>query len=260
MKRNEEEEEEEEEFEEEEMNRGGKSEVRKTLGVLICGTLVYYHCAYRNSSLLSLFSDVLIVLLCSLAILGLLFRQMNISGNGPNESHMLKNGFVIGFKTTFFRVCSTRVVTIRFVRVVFYLCVAVTIGIKRTTLWAILVVAPFLGGLPIPWRVPVDPLEWQISQDTANSIVVWFANTVGAAESVLRVAATGHDKRLFFKVVVCLYILSALGRLVSGVTVAYAGLCLFCLYMFAENSRSISSCVSRFLRRRNSTAAEVDNM
>lgn len=49
-------------------------------------------------------------------------------------------------------------------------------------------------------RVPVDPLEWQISQDTANSIVVWFANTVGAAESVLRVAATGHDKRLFFKV------------------------------------------------------------
>jgi len=49
-------------------------------------------------------------------------------------------------------------------------------------------------------RVPVDPLEWQISQDTANSIVAWLANTVGAAESVLRVAATGHDKRLFFKV------------------------------------------------------------
>ncbi|KAJ0008237.1 hypothetical protein Pint_30773 [Pistacia integerrima] len=209
MKRNEEEEEEEEEFEEEEMNRGGKSEVRKTLGVLICGTLVYYHCAYRNSSLLSLLSDVLIVLLCSLAILGLLFRQMNIS----------------------------------------------------TTLWAILVVAPsWVASSPGGIKVPVDPLEWQISQDTANSIVVWFANTVGAAESVLRVAATGHDKRLFFKVVVCLYILSALGRLVSGVTVAYAGLCLFCLYMFAENSRSISSCVSRFLRRRNSTAAEVDNM
>lgn len=46
----------------------------------------------------------------------------------------------------------------------------------------------------------MDPLEWQISQDTANSIVAWLANTVGAAESVLRVAATGHDKRLFFKV------------------------------------------------------------
>ena len=50
------------------------------------------------------------------------------------------------------------------------------------------------------YRVPVDPLEWQISQDTANSIVAWLANTIGAAESVLRVAATGHDKRLFFKV------------------------------------------------------------
>ncbi|XP_008228418.1 PREDICTED: reticulon-like protein B23 isoform X2 [Prunus mume] len=48
--------------------------------------------------------------------------------------------------------------------------------------------------------VPVDPLEWHISQDTARSIVAWLANTIGAAESVLRVAATGHDKRLFFKV------------------------------------------------------------
>ena len=46
----------------------------------------------------------------------------------------------------------------------------------------------------------MDPLEWQISQDTANSIVACLANTVGAAESVLRVAATGHDKRLFLKV------------------------------------------------------------
>ncbi|XWS20605.1 hypothetical protein CRYUN_Cryun31cG0116800 [Craigia yunnanensis] len=105
----------------------GRSELGKALRLLICGTLVYYHCAYRNSTILSLFSDVLIVLLCSLAILGLLFRQINIS-------------------------------------------------------------------------VPVDPLEWQISQDAANSIVAWVANTVGAAESVLRVAATGHDKRLFFGV------------------------------------------------------------
>lgn len=56
-----------------------RSEAGKALGLLICGTLVYYHCAYRNSTILSLFSDVLIVLLCSLAILGLLFRQMNIS-------------------------------------------------------------------------------------------------------------------------------------------------------------------------------------
>jgi hypothetical protein len=46
----------------------------------------------------------------------------------------------------------------------------------------------------------VDPLEWQISQEMANSIVASLANTIGAAESVLRVAATGHDKKLFFKV------------------------------------------------------------
>lgn len=53
--------------------------VGKTIIGMICGTLVYYHCAYRNSTFLSLLSDVFIVLLCSLAILGLLFRQINIS-------------------------------------------------------------------------------------------------------------------------------------------------------------------------------------
>ncbi|PSR96245.1 Reticulon-like protein [Actinidia chinensis var. chinensis] len=156
----------------------------KALIVMICGSLVYYHCAYRESSFVSLVSDVFIVLLCSLAILGLLFRHINIS-------------------------------------------------------------------------VPVDPLEWQISQDTANSIFACLANTIGAAESVLRVAATGHDKRLFLKVVVCLYLLSALGRLVSGVTVAYTGLCLFCLYMLAENSQLISSW---FLQRRDPANLGQDNM
>lgn len=95
--------------------------------LIISGTLVYYHCVYRNSSIVSLVSDVFIVILCSLAILGLLFRQMNIS-------------------------------------------------------------------------VPVDPLEWQISQDTANRILACLVNTIGAAESVLRVSVTGHDKRLFLKV------------------------------------------------------------
>ncbi|KAL0906198.1 hypothetical protein M5K25_024672 [Dendrobium thyrsiflorum] len=57
----------------------GRLELGRPAVVLLCGSLVYYHCAYRDSSLLSLFSDVLIVLLCSLAILGMLFRQMNIS-------------------------------------------------------------------------------------------------------------------------------------------------------------------------------------
>ncbi|CAB4303018.1 unnamed protein product [Prunus armeniaca] len=79
-------------------------------------------------------------------------------------------------------------------------------------------------GLLLILRVPLDPLEWQISQDIANSIVAWLANTIGAAESVLRVPATGHDKRFFFKVVFCLYMLSALGRLVSALTVAYAAM------------------------------------
>lgn len=152
----------------------------RPLIVLISGTLVYYHCSYRNSSVVSLLSDVFIVLLCSLAILGLLFRHMNVA-------------------------------------------------------------------------VPVDPLEWQISQDAANSIFACLANTVGAAESVLRVAATGHDKRLFFKVVACLYVLSAIGRVVSGVTVAYVGLCLLCLYMLVENSQSNGSCLARFSARREDT-------
>lgn len=65
-------------------NGGRKVRIRgemvgKTIIGMICGTLVYYHCAYRNSTFLSLLSDVFIVLLCSLAILGLLFRQINIS-------------------------------------------------------------------------------------------------------------------------------------------------------------------------------------
>uniref|UniRef100_A0A0V0I1Z3 Putative reticulon-like protein B22-like n=1 Tax=Solanum chacoense TaxID=4108 RepID=A0A0V0I1Z3_SOLCH len=151
--------------------------------LIICGSLVYYHCAYRNSSLVSLISDVFIVLLCSLAILGLLFRQMNIS-------------------------------------------------------------------------VPVDPLEWQISQDAANMFFACLANTIGAAESVLRVAATGYDKRLFLKVVAALYVLSSLGRIASGVTIAYAGLCFLCLYMLAENLQLISS---RYPRRRDGTNTVQDD-
>lgn len=159
---------------------GGKPAI-----LMVCGGLVYYHCAFRNYSLVSLFSDVFIVLLCSLAILGLLFRQMNI-------------------------------------------------------------------------QVPVDPLEWQISQDTANDICACLANTFGAAESVIRVAATGHDKRFFFKVMASLYVLSALGRLISGATVAFTGLCLFCLYMLTENSQLTSATFSWFSWRRDG-ATSVQN-
>lgn len=64
----------------------------------------------------------------------------------------------------------------------------------------ICVLMPYIYILYFSYRVPVDPLEWQISQDTANSMFACLANTIGAAESVLRVAATGHDKRLFLKV------------------------------------------------------------
>ncbi|RAL44046.1 hypothetical protein DM860_018019 [Cuscuta australis] len=166
---------------------GGGGLIGKPVIVMICGSLVYYHCAYQKSSLVSLVSDVFIVLLCSLAILGLLFRQMSIP-------------------------------------------------------------------------VPVDPLEWQICQETANSAFAGLANTVGAAESVLRVAATGHDKRLFIKVVATLYMLSVLGRMVPGVTLAYAGLCLFCLYLLIENSELISSRVLRFSgTTRDYSTAQDDN-
>lgn len=58
---------------------GQRAEAAKPLVLLLCGTLVYYHCALRDSSVVSLVSDVFIVVACSLAILGLLFRQMNIS-------------------------------------------------------------------------------------------------------------------------------------------------------------------------------------
>ncbi|KAL0799677.1 hypothetical protein Bca101_054852 [Brassica carinata] len=88
-------------------------EIGKAIRLLIRGTLVYHHCAYRNATLLSLFSDVLIVLL-------------SVRFNVP---------FVVGL-------------------------------------------------MMITVRVPVDPLEWQISQDTASNIVARLANTVGAAESV----------------------------------------------------------------------------
>ncbi|KAK4479232.1 hypothetical protein RD792_014743 [Penstemon davidsonii] len=166
---------------------------------IISGSLVYYHCAYRNSSVVSLVADVLIVLLCSLAILGLLFRHMNVA-------------------------------------------------------------------------VPVDPLHWQISQDAATSLFARLANTLGATESVLRVAATAHDKRLFIKVVLCLYVLSVIGRAISGVTVAYIGedtlnldeihhvirLCLFCIVMLFENSQTNNTCLARISGRRDAANSVQD--
>lgn len=65
--------------EEEGWGRRGVEVWGKALVMMIGGALVYYHCAYNNKSLISLISDVFLVLLSSLAILGMLFRQMNIS-------------------------------------------------------------------------------------------------------------------------------------------------------------------------------------
>ncbi|KAL2620274.1 hypothetical protein R1flu_000479 [Riccia fluitans] len=73
--------------------------------------------------------------------------------------------------------------------------------------------------------IPIDPLEWQVTPDSANDIAACVANTVGAAEGVLRVAASGRDSKLFMKVVLVLYMISAVGRSASGATVAYAALC-----------------------------------
>ncbi|GFQ05601.1 reticulon-like protein b23 [Phtheirospermum japonicum] len=107
--------------------------------------------------------------------------------------------------------------------------------------------------------VPVNPLHCQISQDAATSLFACLANTLGATESVLRVASTGHDKHLFLKVVSCLYALFVTGSAVSGVTVAYIGLCLLCLYMVIENlATNNSTCLARISGRREITMCIID--
>uniref|UniRef100_A0A0D6QXI0 Reticulon domain-containing protein n=1 Tax=Araucaria cunninghamii TaxID=56994 RepID=A0A0D6QXI0_ARACU len=145
--------------------------------LLLCGTLVYYHCAVLHTSVVSLACDVLVVLLCSAAVLGMMFRHLNVS-------------------------------------------------------------------------VPVDPMEWQVSQETVSCIAEFMANTIGAAESVFRVAASGHDKKLFCKVVLVLYALSALGRAISGATVAYAALCLASVILFASKLWTDTTWLPPFSSRR----------
>lgn len=61
---------------------GGGGAARWAVGA-VCGGLVYYHCAVRRASAVSLAADVLLVLLCSLSILGLLFRHLHISSVNP---------------------------------------------------------------------------------------------------------------------------------------------------------------------------------
>jgi hypothetical protein len=77
--------------------RSGSGEIGKAIIALVCATLVYYHCAFKNSAIVSLFSDVFIVLLCSLAILGLLFRQMTIQYVFTSSSLFNSIQFNLGF-------------------------------------------------------------------------------------------------------------------------------------------------------------------
>ncbi|KAL3681785.1 hypothetical protein R1sor_024741 [Riccia sorocarpa] len=97
--------------------------------------------------------------------------------------------------------------------------------------------------------VPLDPLEWQVTAEAANDIAACVANTVGAAEGVLRVAASGRDSKLFMKVVFGLYMISALGRSASGPTVAYAALCFAMIvpYFVSKIAPEIISHTPRFL-------------
>ncbi|XP_057834557.1 reticulon-like protein B23 [Cryptomeria japonica] len=148
-----------------------------TLVLMACGTLVYYHCAILQTTLVSLICDVLLVILCSFAVLGLMFRHLTVS-------------------------------------------------------------------------VPVDPLEWQVSQETASGVAEFMANTIGAAASVLRVAASGRDNKLFFKAVLVLYVLSAVGRAMSGATVTYAALCLASMTFFVSKLLADVSYLLPFINRR----------
>ena len=68
---------EERERREREMMDERRRPIKATMALAI-GSLVYYHCAYRNSSFVTLLADVFIVILCSLAVSGLFSRQMNI--------------------------------------------------------------------------------------------------------------------------------------------------------------------------------------
>lgn len=93
----------------------------------------------------------------------------------------------------------------------------------------------------------MDPLEWQISQDTASNIVARLANTVGAAEAVLRVAATGHDKRLFVKAMCFLslptyYTLDAIIRISKCISISILLSLPICIVLYTKDVR-----VMRFL-------------
>ncbi|OAE33522.1 hypothetical protein AXG93_1467s1240 [Marchantia polymorpha subsp. ruderalis] len=108
--------------------------------------------------------------------------------------------------------------------------------------------------VPVVWivSIPVDPLEWQVTPEVANDVAACVANTVGAAEGVLRVAASGRDSKLFTKVVLVLYLISAIGRSASGATVAYFALCFAMIvpYCVSKIAPEITAHTPTFLQKR----------
>ncbi len=47
--------------------------------------------------------------------------------------------------------------------------------------------------------LPVDPSGWQVSVKSANYVAAMLANTLGATEGVLRIAAVGSDSSSFWR-------------------------------------------------------------
>ncbi|KAK8967977.1 Reticulon-like protein B22 [Platanthera guangdongensis] len=81
------------------------------------------------------------------------------------------------------------------------------------------------------WQVQVTRLEETVWRHVRSS-------QDGSASSGILQLQPSSDLHEFqtFQVIAILYTISVLGRVASGVTIAYAGLCLFCLYIFAQNS------------------------
>ena len=75
-------------------------------------------------------------------------------------------------------------------------------------------------------------------------------NTIGVIEFALRGAASGHEKKLFLKVVFVLYLLSSLRRVVSSATVAYAALWFVSLILCTSKLSHVSTFQSQFLNRK----------
>ncbi|CAI5984586.1 unnamed protein product, partial [Closterium sp. NIES-65] len=111
---------------------------------------------------------------------------------------------------------------------------------------------------------PDNPLlhtarPWQVSEGAAEAVVAAGANVLGAAEGVLRVAASGSDVRLFVKVVagvpwsghwavlLFLYVTAAVGRIASLATIIF-----FCVISGFTVSllRSLASSVAGLVNAR----------